>query len=317
MVFCSVCDSTLYSEDELKCSVCNKVAHYFCQAQTQKNFRNMNKSKYKCRECKSTPSPTNEKTTGGEGKTPTKEDGKGKKETFEMVKNDTLQDYIDEKFRHLETRMVEMNEEIKNEINKRCLEMENKIKEKDEKIEELERRLDDMEVRNRMSNLEIRDVPETRGENVVEIVSRIGKAIGIKDIREGDIQVAHRVFTKRDDRKKPIIALMGSRYLRNKWLEAFRKFKEHHNYEPLLASAVHDGFPATPIHVNEHLTVARKMLLGEVRGFARENNIKYVWVRDGVILVKKEDKGKTYRVTTPDELTKIKGIFNLRGGNDD
>lgn len=44
--------------------------------------------------------------------------------------------------------------------------------------------------------------------------------------------------------------------------------------------------------MHEHLTVKKKILLKEVKNFATQKEIKFVWVKDGMILVKKNENEK-------------------------
>lgn len=315
MVVCGKCNENLVEEDILKCCRCSLVAHFYCVGQTQKNFLDMKKKdKYKCITCKSNSSPPGNanlnlnKTIVIDANSGA---GLGDVNVTPPAKVSNLQEFFEEKFRRLEEMMIDMKSEIKSEINKRCTLLENELKEKDKKIEELEFRIEDMELRNRMSNIEIRNVPETEKEDCVAIVQKIGQLIGMGVIGEGDIQLAHRVYTAQKNGIKPIVALLGSRYLRNKWLTQYKEFKASRNYEPLNASEIHSGFnPSVTINIFEHLTINRKVLLNEVRNYAKDTNIKYVWVRDGVILIKKYDVGKTFRITNHIQFDNVKNLIH-------
>lgn len=170
-----------------------------------------------------------------------------------------------------------------------------------------EDRIDFLENRSRNSNLEIRNIPETKGENVISIIQKIGQAIGIGQIMEGDIQVAHRVDTKKKG-IRPIIAHMASRYMRNKWLHNYRK-----SPGKLSTKTIHQNLPDQPIYINEHITVRKKLLLNEAKELAKVNHIKYVWVKDGFILLKKNDSDKhVQKINTRGELETYRGKLLAR-----
>uniref|UniRef100_A0A8D8R783 FP protein C-terminal domain-containing protein n=1 Tax=Cacopsylla melanoneura TaxID=428564 RepID=A0A8D8R783_9HEMI len=162
-------------------------------------------------------------------------------------------------------------------------------------------------------NIEIWEFPETRGEDVVNIVTIIGRAIGVENINEGDIQVAHRVDLMNKDRggkHRPIIVHMGSRYIRNKWLQKYRDFRRAKSSGKLSAKDISNSLPDSAVYLNEHITVKRKLLLKEAKTFAREKNIKFVWVKDGFILMKKnENDHRVQKISTADELEKYKRNF--------
>lgn len=209
----------------------------------------------------------------------------------------------------LEDMKIKVNKILKkqDELEKENIRLKQQICEVEIKYEE---RIDTVENRSRISNLEIKNVPESPGEDVVQIVKNIGAAIGITNIAEGDIQVAHRVDQRNKERgQRPIIAHMASRYLRNKWLNLY---KDHNKKKGnLTANAVHPNLPKKTIYLNEHITVPKKILLKEVKEFARSKEIKYVWVKDSQILLKKDERSNhVQKINTKRELEEYKRKFN-------
>lgn len=308
-MFCFLCNQELHSEDALKCSACMKYMHYTCAGQTDQNFSNMkHKNKFKCKSCK----PALQNSPPEKQENPKVKDGNLMDLTNSPPKGvvsphgGDSREYLEFKFNHLEQQMANHVKELKQEFNRKYGELEEVIKKKDKQIEELESRLDDLEVRNRMSNIEIQNFPETSGEDPIAVVEAIGKSLGIVNLQPGDIQVAHRVRTKRAGTQRPIVALLKSRYMRNEWIAKHKKYKADNNRQPLLASKVNNSLQATPVYINEHLTVKRKMLLGRVREYAREKGMKFVWVNDGTILVKQEERGKTFGITNDYEFEQMK-----------
>lgn len=174
------------------------------------------------------------------------------------------------------------------------------------KTREQEARIDALENRQRIENIEVRNMPETRGENVIEIVKEIGKTIGIEDVKDGDIQVAHRVDMMNKERgNRPIVAHLTSRYMRNIWLQKFKNYRKQENGQTrqLTSNQIHPRLPNQPIYLNEHITPTMKLLLNETKEFAKSKGIKYVWIKDVCILVKRNDTDqRVMKIKSRDEL---------------
>lgn len=201
-------------------------------------------------------------------------------------------DYFETQFKALKQTMVTNKEEVIRLLKQNIESLEKKVKERDEKIANLEERVEHLENRQRIANIEIRNFPETKEEDVFNIVKRIGLAIGVEGIKEGDIQMAHRVNSKsvQKGRGRPIIAHLASRFLRNKWLEQHKKFRKEKGN--LKAKHVSSRLPDTDVYIQEHITVNTKLLLGKVKAFAKEKAVKFVWIKEGFILIKKNEQDK-------------------------
>lgn len=308
IMICFRCKDSVFSEDALLCVLCKNQYHFLCVGVGEKNFKKMskvNKEKFKCPTCKlnNSPPPNNEEL----------EKEKAEKSPFKLnsqeEKNEDMKEYFETKFQHLENKMDALVENLKSEFNKRLETLENQLEVKNDIIEDLETRLDELEIRSRIANIEIRGVPETRGEDVKTIVEHIGRVIGCGDIHEGDIQVAHRVFSKQPRGPKPIVAHLGSRHMKNKWIAAYKQCKASRQFAPLLASELNSSLPETQIYVYEHITTKRKILLAETRDFAKKADLKYVWTREGAIFVREKENDQVHKITTAKHLAEVKLVF--------
>ncbi|KAI5722750.1 hypothetical protein M8J76_013056 [Diaphorina citri] len=312
---CSKCLETMAEKDCIMCSSCGSKIHYKCVGIIACNFVKMDKEKkmrWRCPTCK-------------EGE---KKEGQSMEETFKKFSEKISQKLdqfggkiggfetsIQHNSKQMEDMMQKFNEmKLKyEEVLKKQEELKNENAELRKINQNLEEKYDASENRSRIENIEIREFPETRGEDVVNIVKLIGRAIGVENIKEEDIQVAHRVDLMNKDRGarcRPIIVHMGSRFIRNKWLQKYRDFRRAKANGKLNAKDVVNTLPDSAVYLNEHITVRRKLLLKEAKLFAREKNVKYVWVKDGFILMKRNDNdNKVIKISTREELEKYKTNF--------
>lgn len=111
----------------------------------------------------------------------------------------------------------------------------------------------------------------------------------MQEFQESDSQVTHRVPTKLANGDRPIVALLKSRHMRNQWLAKQKQYKSTNNRQPLMSTIVKSTLSASPVYIHEHITVRRKLLLSQVKTYARDNEIKFVWIKDGAILIKKNE----------------------------
>ncbi|XP_061715506.1 uncharacterized protein LOC133523792 [Cydia pomonella] len=169
-----------------------------------------------------------------------------------------------------------------------------------DRIQTLERTIDKMEQQSRMNNIEICNMPEKRGENLISIISDIGTAIKFT-FTPSDIVSIHRVPHADPSciRPKNIIVRFTSVILRDNILAAFRLAKG------LNTSQINITGSLQKIYLNEHLTLKNKLLLRQTREAAAKHSFKYVWVRHATILVRKDDTSPIIAIRAAHELSKI------------
>lgn len=162
----------------------------------------------------------------------------------------------------------------------------------------LSARVAQLEQYSRLNNIEIRNVPVTKGENCTAILQLIGEKIECP-VTSDDLDTVHRVPTRTPNQMN-IIARFRSRDKRFDFVAKARKAR-------LTSSAL--GFTAPepfPIFVNEHLTQDNKALLAKCRTLKRKKNWMYVWTDNCVIKARKTMDSKVFRVLSEADLN----IFN-------
>lgn len=198
--------------------------------------------------------------------------------------SDARQDTFDERLKALETKLSQISSATP------------------ECVAQLESKLASMEQQSRDCNIEIVNVPDRRNENLITIVTNLGLAIK-QQVLASDIVAVHRVphADKNDTRPKNIIVKFTTRVLRDNILTASRTAKGLHAEQLGIAT----GTPQR-IYVNEHLTLRNKKLFRECRERARKYEFKYVWVKHGIVLVRKSDSAPVLAIRTELDIHKIK-----------
>lgn len=219
------------------------------------------------------------------------------KESKEMAK------LLEEFKRELRLELRTLKESVKycsdtcdgvNEIQKDMKELKLDIKRLIEKNHELEKenqylreRLDELEQRQRLNNLEIKGLPADCDE--LEIVKEIGKKLG-EQIVDADIDICHKVDIPHS-KDKNIIVRFTRRSKRNLVLAKARKMR-------LTTDALGFEGASKPVFLNEHLTRKNKQLLGAAVAKKKSVAWKYVWTSNGKVLARRGESTPILRITT-------------------
>ncbi|XP_044753614.1 uncharacterized protein LOC123313017 [Coccinella septempunctata] len=167
-------------------------------------------------------------------------------------------------------------------------------------VKNLQDRVDSLEQQGRANNVEICGVPEKESENVLSIVTRIAENIGCP-IEPSEVDSFYRVPTFDPKKPKTIVVKFLSKHKRDSFLGASKAKRRQ--------LGTSRGFKIDNIshelYINEHLTTRNKKLLMKTKDAARSKNYKFVWIRDGAILVRKDERSKIMRISDEDELAKI------------
>lgn len=162
------------------------------------------------------------------------------------------------------------------------------------KIRDLEERVEDMEQYSRSNCLEIQGIPLTPTEDVLSIVKEVGQALDMQ-IADTMVDACHRLGRRNDDNPPGIIVKFVRRTDKEKFLQK-RRVKRTLSTRHLGRS------DDRPIYVNESLSPARRRLHALARRFQKEENYKFLWVRNGRIFLRKEENAPVKVITSSEDL---------------
>lgn len=163
------------------------------------------------------------------------------------------------------------------------------------KVKTLEDRVEDMEQYSRSNCVEIQGIPYTPTEDVLSIVKDVGKALDLT-ISDSMVDTCHRLGVRQNGDKPPGIIVKFVRRIDKEELLRKRRVKR-------TLSTRHMSRPDDlPVYVNESLSPARRRLHAMARQYQRDNNYKFLWVRNGKILMRKEEKAPVKVISRQEDL---------------
>ena len=315
---CAKCNKNLPDDDlVITCSACaNKYHHSSCCSLSDVTYRAMSamkKAAWKCADCKkcdaihvaaskqlsSEKSPhlaisdTSKRYMNDHMKTSMEENQKTLREINQKLSN--LED--------LKVDIAGINKYMEL-LNKKIDELHQQNKEKDAKIQQLEQkvsvipqleeRLNRYEQHMIKNNAEISNVPKEI--DAMQAVLLLAKEVGVA-LEERDISDAYR---KKKTGK--IIAKFHATTTKQKFL---KQCKAKRLKSADIWHARKENTPNEVIYVNDELTPFFMKLLWVTKRTAKEKNWKYVWVKEGNVLVKKDEDSKVFLIHNEEDLTKM------------
>lgn len=312
---CGVCSADIVAGDLIKCAgACENVYHYSCVTKKWPDSIKTRGTKkdWFCEVCRASKNTSRGSSRCEEAPAAvTKEFMTSimeslKKEVFAELKNHSYQfhefktslEFYSSKLDETNKTMEELKAQNKEIIRENETYKQNNLK-LTQKVNELEVRVRDMEQYSRRNNLEISGVPKTPGENEMDILRDVGRAIGV-EVTASSVVAVHRVPTYNRARIPPIVAKFTTRDQRDALIQGYRQRKT------LMASDVNKGLPASRIYIGEHLTPANKIILKKLKDTGKELNIKFVWCREGKFFARRAEGERSVRIADVNELRNIK-----------
>lgn len=170
-------------------------------------------------------------------------------------------------------------------------------------VQDLSTRLGLVEQQSRQNNIEITGLPENRSENLITTVMQLNNIVS-SGINESDIEsvVRTRKADKNSNRPRAVVVKLNSIKVKDTLLASVVKFNKTNKDGKLNSKHLGYGGTVSPVFVSEHLSPANKVLHAETRKIAREKGFKFIWVRDGKILVRKHEGAPAKQIRNLDSL---------------
>lgn len=304
MAVCSTCQKTVKSNQlKLQCSDCKLEFHAQCHNYSKADVECLTTEglPWRCKPCGETRRKSLRFDAGVQEGKLTLNDIMEK--IVEIAETQKTQEASFNKSYDLLSEELKENTKSVNEYRKAldgCLETIDKLAAENNtltrRVSELERKVEDMEQYSRLNAVEIHGVPEGKNEDVVEVVKEVGKGLDMT-ITDSMIDACHRLGRRPGPGGAPpgIIVRFVRRLDKE---ELLKKRRVKFNF-----STRHMNLPVDqPVYINEALTPARRRLFAEARKMKKDKQYKFLWVRNGKILMRKEEKAEVIYVTCQADL---------------
>ncbi|KAL0860792.1 hypothetical protein ABMA27_009336 [Loxostege sticticalis] len=160
----------------------------------------------------------------------------------------------------------------------------------------LRQELNDRDQEALLADLEIGQLPEAKGENVLHSVCVLASRLGVP-LEERDVVFAERVGAppaEAGGRARRVVVRLARRHLRDELLRAAR-----------VRRGVAEG--GGRVFVNERLTRSNRQLYHQVREECRKLQWRYSWTRRGRVFVRRSDGAQVFQIRSPDDFLRVFG----------
>lgn len=165
----------------------------------------------------------------------------------------------------------------------------------------LKNRMSHLESYSRLNCVEIQGVPEPQNEDTLYTVTRVANAINFK-LEPSMIDTCHRLRgdPTRPDRQRGIILKFVSRLQKEQFMRAraIKRFVTTKDLDPTTVLS-------SPIYINESLSPDKKKLYSQCRTYKRDNNIQFLWIKQGQIKMRKAEKCKVFNINSIKDLNDV------------
>lgn len=317
-----------------ECGKCNGGFHFdACSSYSERGWHSLASSKkaaYRCADCKTKTTKVMTRSGSNNSLASNQSDGgelAGALATamlnFEGLLNKKFQEFttsfekkIDGRFKEFE-KNLEYNSGVVEDLKKTIKDMEKKMVTLEKNNEKVENQ--NQELRKRVRNLEsfVQDMAQERNACKIEIsgkfsqiedckvfVEKVLEKAEINEIvKKGEYQVEKiEKFVKKGSPPeiKNLIITVKDIETKDKMLEIIKKKRTTLNTTGLTGQA-----PPVPIYINEYLTPYLKRVHFEAKQLKRDKGYEFLWVKNGRILIKKNQNSNVIRLSCLEDLPSL------------
>ncbi|KAI5707573.1 hypothetical protein M8J77_005245 [Diaphorina citri] len=326
MSVCNSCGGDLPLDGgHVVCGVCGGGLHYGCSTVSEASWRSMSnpsKAKWKCGDCRGRSNYLLQRTGSFNSLSGNLTDGGGtqesrkKDDTITLSKMEALLDVKFKLFKEDVEKSLNYTSGTVDDLSKNFKNLEQKIITMQKNQEKLETQ--NQELRKRVKTLEVlvQDMAQAGNQCKVEISSvptnvedsdfteKLFEKTSVQNIvKKGDYQI-EKVQKYKPDKTpmetKNLVVTFQNKETRNAMMETLKKGKQKLNTTEIL-----NRNPPRPIFVNEYLTPYLKKVFFEAKKIKQDKNYEFLWVKNGQILLKKQQGAKIIRLSCLEDLSKI------------
>lgn len=195
-------------------------------------------------------------------------------------------------------------------VENRCVPAPDEIAQLERTVLHLKHELNDRDQEALLSDLEIGQLPEEKGENIVHTVIVLGAKLGIQ-LEDRDIVFAERMGIAQvvaeggeEPRARRVVVRLARRDLRDRLLSAARVRR---TLTAVDAGQASNARNRSRIFINERLTRANRQLFHRVREECRKHQWRYSWTKKGRIYTRQADGKPVHRIQSEEDIARIFG----------
>ncbi|XP_031338839.1 uncharacterized protein LOC116167585 [Photinus pyralis] len=309
---CVICDKnvSLATKGKIHCNDCDGIFHGDCLNLTQEDIDHLigEKAIWRCGDCqtirrKSLCVDTSSKMAGSEEilsyLREMREESKTQMEKLESDLGKSVEGCHEQIAELL--KITEEQSKLLREYDKKFEVLRQENVNLKEKVKSQEEKIDELEQYSRVNCVEINGIPESKNEDVLNIVKSVGTALEI-NVSDGDVDACHRLGTKQEGRIRGIIVKFVRRATKEEFLRK-RKIKRNLNTSDIGST----NYPADVVYINESLSPVRRKVLAAARSVKRDHGYKFVWVKNGKIFLRKNEGDKVIVLTNLEQVAMLNG----------
>lgn len=167
----------------------------------------------------------------------------------------------------------------------------------------LKKHCDRMESNTRMQNVVISGIPESKNENLDDLVLKIAENLGVT-LKKDQILKTSR-FRPRNGTTKPILVSFAHPSIKEQLLSLY-------NIRKSIKGDVLGFATDIIIRIGDHLTSQKQMLLQKAKKELKSTGLySYVWTQNGNVLIRKTSNSKICKINNLDDITRYRAQQNI------
>lgn len=185
--------------------------------------------------------------------------------------------------------------------------LEQERKEEKKYIQTLEKKIEYLEKNNRITDIEIKNIPANSAENKIDllnILKKTGEVLSVQ-IEQRDVRNIYRVSTAVPS-NKPIIVEFNDILKKDEVMKSVKAFNKRHPSNKLNTSHLSLHGPQKPVFITESLTFKTKKLYAMARDFAKTRTYKYCWTSRGAVYLRLKEGDPAVRINDEEDLVNLK-----------